>query len=108
MRATIAAAAILSATAAFAQQGGQRPPAELTIINARSSPMVSFEIATTGDQPRLVARHQQQLAPGRSVKVRLNRASGCEFVVLARFADDSENVDEGMNLCGQRQIRLTD
>ncbi len=100
-----AAFAVLAATGAQAQQ---RPPGEITVINARAAPMTSIEIATTGDNPRLVARHVRPVAPGASVKVRLNGARGCTYVVVARFADDSEAADDAFNLCGERQIRLTE
>ena len=101
----LAAAVTAADTAALAQQ---RPPAEITLVNARNATLVSFEIATTDEQPRLVVRHAKALEPGRSVKLRLGRASGCNFLVLARFSDDSESSDDSMNLCGEREIRLTE
>ncbi len=92
---------------AEAQSAG-RPPAELTIINDRAAPLTTFEIATTGSQPRLVAKLSKPLAPGQSVRVTLNRPTGCAFFVLARFEDGSDNDAEDINLCGETEIRLTD
>jgi hypothetical protein len=104
-----AAAAACAAIAGPAlAQTAQRPPTELTVINARSVTLTAFEIATTGAQPRLVAKLDKPLAPGAQVKVRLTRPSGCTYFVLARFDDDSENDSDSANLCGERQIRLTD
>jgi hypothetical protein len=104
-----AAASAVLALPAFAQaQRAQRPPAELTIINARTVAMTAFEIATTGEQPRLVAKLSAPLAPGKSAKIKLNKPTGCSFYVLARFEDESENDSDGANLCGEKQIRLTD
>lgn len=105
----VAAASLLIASPAFAQaQRAQRPPAEITVINARTVAMTAFEIATTGEQPRLVGKLSTPLAPGKSAKLRLNKPTGCNFYVLARFEDESENDSDSTNLCGERQIRLTD
>ncbi len=108
MKSLVLAAAFTAFALPALAQGAQRPPAELTLINGRSVPVTSFEIATTGAQPRLVAKISRPLAPGASVKLRLNKPTGCAFFVLARFQDDSESEDESMNLCGERQIRLTE
>jgi hypothetical protein len=67
-----------------------------------------FEIASTGDNPKLVARITQPLAPGKSVKLALKGAKGCEYYVLARFDDDSEANSDGMDLCREKTIRLTE
>lgn len=105
-----AAAAVLASAAgpAFAQSRATRPPAEITVINARSVAVTTFEIATSGDNPRLVGKLARPLAAGQSAKLRLNRPTGCSFFVLARFEDDSENDSDGFNLCGETQIRLVD
>jgi hypothetical protein len=108
----VASASLLIAAAALATpalaQGSQRPPAELTIINGRDVAVTMFEIASTGAQPRLVGKLSKPLAPGASVKLKLNRPTGCNYFVLARFQDDSESESESMNLCGEKQIRLTE
>lgn len=98
---------VIAISPAMAQRA-QRPPGELTITNARAAQMVSLEIATNSEPPKLVARVTKPLPAGRSVKVKLNGARGCSYVVLAKFADDSESYAEDMNLCGERQIRLTE
>jgi hypothetical protein len=104
-----ATASLVFALPSFAQgQRAQRPPAEITVVNARTVAMTAFEIATTGEQPRLVGKLSAPLAPGKSAKVRLNKPSGCNFYVLARFEDESENDSDSTNLCGEKQIRLTD
>ncbi len=103
---SIAAVSVLHAPAQA--QRAQRAPAELTIINGRGSALTAFEIATTGEQPRLVAKLSKPLAPGKSVKVKLSNPTGCAFFVLARFDDGSENDSDDLNLCGEKQIRLTE
>lgn len=105
----VVAASLTLALPAFAQaQRAQRPPAEITIVNARSVALTAFEIATIGEQPRLVGKLTKPLAPGQSVKLKLNKPTGCSFYVLARFDDESENDSESTNLCGEKQIRLTE
>ncbi len=105
--ATAAIAALATALPAQAQRV-QRAPGEITVINARAVALTAFEVATSGENPRLVGKISRPLAPGQSVKLKLNRPTGCSFFVLARFEDESENDAEGANLCGETQIRLTD
>lgn len=100
------ALALLPALPAFAQ--AKRPPAQITVTNARTVPLTMFEIATTGEQPRLVAKIARPLAPGKSTALKLNRPAGCSYYVLARFGDDAESDSEGMDLCKDRIIRLTE
>jgi hypothetical protein len=103
-----AAAGLTLAAAPASAQRAPRPPAELTIINGRDVAVTMFEIASTGAQPRLVGKLSRPLAPGASVKLKLDKPTGCSFFVLARFQDESESESEGMNLCGEKQIRLTE
>ncbi len=105
--ALVLAAGGLLATPALAQRA-PRPPAEITVINARQVPLTMLEIATTGDQPRLVGKLERPLAPGQQTRIRLTRPTGCSYFVLARFSDDSESEADGLNLCGEQQLRLTD
>jgi hypothetical protein len=85
-----------------------RPPAQITVTNMRSAPLTMFEIATTGEQPRLVGKLLKPLAPGESAAVKLSKATGCSYYVLAKFGDEVETDAEGMDLCRDRVIRLTE
>ncbi len=87
---------------------GAKPPAQITIKNMRTAPLTMFEIATGGDQPRLVGKIAKPLAPGQSVAVKLNKPAGCSYFVLAKFGDEAESDAEGMDLCKDRIIRLTE
>jgi hypothetical protein len=100
------AAGVASPPAALAQS--PRLPAQVTIVNGRAVPLTKLEIATTGDRPRLVAKLARPLAPGKSVALRLNRPSGCSFYVLGRFSDEVENDHDGVDLCKDTTLRLTD
>lgn len=98
--------AALTTLPALAQN--TRPPAQVTVTNARTVPLTLFEIATGGEQPRLVAKLQKPLEPGKSTTLRLNKPQGCTYFLLGRFADDVENDADGWDLCTNRTIRLTD
>ena len=100
------AALVFGAGLAMAQSA--KPQASITLTNARATMLTVFEIASTGDNPKLVARITKPLAPGKSVKLALKGAKGCEYYVLARFDDDSEATSDGMDLCREKTIRLTE
>ncbi len=85
-----------------------RPPSQITVSNARAAALTQLEIATTGDQPRLVAKLARPLAPGKSIALKLNRPAGCSYYVLARFDDAVEADSEGMDFCRDKVLRLTD
>ncbi len=104
----LTAIAALSAAVPALAQRAQKAPAEITVINARTVALTAFEVATSGDNPRLVGKISRPIAPGQSVKIKLNKPTGCAFFILARFEDESENDSDGTNLCGEKQIRLTD
>lgn len=98
---------LLSAALPAAAQGA-KPPAQITIKNMRAVPLTMFEIATGGDQPRLVGKIAKPLAPGKSIAVKLNKPAGCSYFVLARFGDDVESDADSMDLCKDKVIRLTE
>ena len=100
-------AGLLSATLPAMAQGA-KPPAQITIKNMRTAPLTTFEIATGGDQPRLVGKIAKPLAPGKSVAVKLNKPAGCSYFVLAKFGDEVESDADAMDLCRDRVIRLTE
>lgn len=99
-------AGLLAAQPAAAQRA--KPNQQVTVTNLRSAALNTLEIATTGDQPRLVAKLGKPLAPGKSATLKLNKPAGCSYFVLARFEDAVESDSEGMDLCRDRVIRLLD
>lgn len=98
---------VLAAGPALAQRA-PKPPAQVTVTNARAVALTGFEIATTGEQPRLVAKLAKPLAPGKSIALKLNKPAGCSYYVLAKFGDEVESDSEGMDLCRDKVIRLTE
>lgn len=103
---TACALALLPTLPALAQSA--RPPAQVKITNARTVPLESLEITTTGEQPRLVAKLAKPLAPGKSISLKLNKPAGCTYYLLGKFSDDSESDNDGIDLCKERSLRLTE
>jgi len=99
------ALALLPVVPALAQS---RPPAQIKITNARTVPLESLEITTTGEQPRLVAKLSKPLAPGKSIMVKLNKPAGCSYYLLGKFSDESESDNDGIDLCKEKSLRLTE
>ena len=102
----LAGLSLLAAVPALSQS--TRPPAQVTVTNARTVPLTALEIATTDEQPRLVAKLAKPLAPGKSTTLRLNKPQGCAYAVMGRFADDVENDSDSWDVCRDRTIRFTD
>lgn len=96
----------LATVPALAQSA--RPPAQIKITNARTVPLNSLEITTSGEQPKLVARLARPLAPGKSATLKLNKPAGCSYYVLGKFSDEVESDNDGVDLCREKSLRLTD
>jgi hypothetical protein len=103
----LSATAVLAIQPAMAQRA-PKPPAAITVTNARAAAVTQFEIATMGEQPKLVGRLTKPLAPGKNIQLTLKGASGCSYFVIARFDDGSETEAEGVDICADKTVRLTD
>lgn len=107
---TCAAALVLAGLAGTAPAAaqGSKPQSSITVTNGRTAMLTVLEIASTGANPKLVGKIDKPLAPGKSIKIALKGAKGCEYYVLARFDDDSEANADDMDLCREKTIRLTE
>jgi hypothetical protein len=85
-----------------------KPPAQVKVTNARTAPLASLEITTSGEQPRLIAKLTKPLGPGKSIALKLNKPTGCSYSVLAKFSDEVESDSDLIDLCSEKSIRLTD
>lgn len=103
-----AGCAMLALACLPAQAQSTRPPGQVKITNARTVPLDTLEIATTGEQPRLVAKLAKPLAPGQSISLKLNKPAGCSYYILGRFSDEVESDNENVDLCREKSLRLTD
>jgi hypothetical protein len=81
------------------------PTAALAVLAAwPAAAQTSLEILDV--EGKVIARLQRPLASGRKGALRLQRASGCDFTVQARFDDEGE-VDETLNLCREKVLRFS-
>lgn len=94
---------------AEAQTRAARPktPAQVTVTNGREVILTNFEILPAHGG-RAVASLKTPLTPGKSVKLRLTRASGCAFVATGLFEDGSDFVPANVDLCKDATIRLVE
>ncbi len=94
---------------AEAQTRAARPktPAQVTITNGREVILTNFEILPAHGG-RAVATLKTPLTPGKAVKLRLTRASGCAFVATGLFEDGSDFVPANVDLCKDATIRLVE
>ncbi len=103
------AIAVGCATAAAAAQKS-KSASLVNLENNRPVSLLAFEVILPGaekpDREKVVAKLDKPLAAGRSVKLRLNKSSGCVFDVRWKFEDagDIGSVD----LCKDAHIVLTD
>ncbi|RDJ22846.1 hypothetical protein DWF00_05615 [Bosea caraganae] len=105
---SISACAVLSLATLPALAQSARPPAQVKITNARTVPLTALEITTSGEQPRLVAKLAKPLAPGKSVALKLNKPAGCSYYVLGTFSDEVQSDNDGIDLCREKTLRLTE
>lgn len=96
----------LATVPALAQSS--RPPAQIKVTNARTVPLDSLEITTSGEQPKLVAKLAKPLAPGKSIALKLNKPTGCSYYILGKFSDEVESDNDSVDLCREKSLRLTD
>lgn len=108
LRRILAAACALALLPTLPALAQSRPPAQVKITNGRTIPLESLEITTTGEQARLVAKLSKPLAPGKSVALKLNKPAGCSYYILGKFADESESDNDGVDLCKEKSLRLTE
>ncbi|PZU86979.1 MAG: hypothetical protein DI527_19300 [Chelatococcus sp.] len=104
----LAALSVLAAAGPASAQRAAKPPGEIKITNMRAAPLTALEITTSGDQPRLIARLAKPLAPGKSASLKLNKPSGCSYFVMAKFEDEAESENDGVDLCKDKVLRLTE
>jgi hypothetical protein len=100
-------AASAPALAQSAKPKATKPPASVTLTNARAVSLTMAEIVLA-DGSHVVARITKALEPGKSVTLKLNKPKGCSYMVNGGFEDESE-VDTGViDLCKDAKIRLVE
>lgn len=101
-------AAALDAAIADAQaQARARPPAQVTVTNARALILAALEIRSA-DGTRVVASLREPLAGGKSVRLRLAKPQGCSYQVSGSFEDETDVETAAVDLCKDPVIRLVE
>lgn len=100
-------AASAPALAQAAKPKATKPPASVTLTNARGVSLTMAEI-TLADGSHVVARITRPLEPGKSVTLKLNRPKGCSYIVNGGFEDESEVETGTIDLCKDAKIRLVE
>ena len=97
------ALALLPVVPALAQS---RPPAQIKITNARTVPLESLEITTTGEQARLVGKLAKPLAPGKST-TEIDKIAR-EIITKAGFGEAfGHGLGHGVGLHAHEEPRLS-
>lgn len=88
-------------------QARARPPAQVTVTNARALLLGTLEIRSA-DGTRVVASLREPLAGGKSVRLRLTRPQGCSYQVTGSFEDETDIEPAAVDLCKDSVIRLVE
>src|SRR5690606_34862389 len=82
--------------------------ASVTIANAHSAPLQELEITSTTEPPVVVARLTKPLEPGKSVRLAIKGKHGCLFDLRGAYGDESVLESDGVDLCADNKLRLTE
>ena len=88
-----------------AQAGPLRSGPEPLANDAPPQPPATHAIRA---QQEAAASLAKPLAPGKSISLKLNKPAGCTYYLLGKFSDDSESDNDGIDLCKERSLRLTE
>jgi hypothetical protein len=83
-----------------------KAPSAISIENKRSVALKSLQIALPGDNGKVVGQLAKEVASGKSAKVALKGARGCEYQVKWEFEDAGD--ESTADLCNDPKIVLTD
>ncbi|MGL4810323.1 MAG: hypothetical protein ACRCXM_00990 [Beijerinckiaceae bacterium] len=97
-------------TAAHAQSRAMAPKnaASVVVTNGRATPLQQLNIVTADANATVVARLRKPLAPGKSITLPNKAKSGCLFDVRSSYEDGADPGAEGLDLCADKNVRLTD
>lgn len=99
-------ALLLMPAVAEAQRAPAKNATSFTLINARSVAVTGLSVTSAAGKN--VAALRAQLAPGKRIAFKIPANSGCLFTVNASFADDAEFDQSEVDLCADKNVRLTD
>ena len=86
--------------------GVKKVPSVITIENKRTVTLKGLQISLAGGQKKVVGKLAKEVGGGKSARVALKGAKGCEYDVKWEFEDATD--ESTADLCNDPRIVLTD
>jgi hypothetical protein len=96
----------IKAAAKTKPTAGKKAPSMITVENKRTVTLKGLQIALAGGGGKVVGKLAKEVAGGKSARVALKGAKGCEYNVKWEFEDASD--ESTADLCNDPRIVLTD
>jgi hypothetical protein len=96
----------IKAAAKTKSTAGKKAPSMITVENKRTVTLKGLQIALAGGGGKVVGKLAKEVAGGKSARVALKGAKGCEYNVKWEFEDASD--ESTADLCNDPRIVLTD
>jgi len=84
----------------------KKAPSAIKVENKRSVTLKSLQISLPGDKGKIVGKLAKEIAGGKSARLALKGAKGCEYQVKWEFEDATD--ESTADLCNDPKIVLTD
>jgi hypothetical protein len=84
----------------------KKAPSAISVENKRTVTLKSLQISMPGDNGKLIGKLAKEVAGGKSGRVALKGAKGCEYQVKWEFEDAGD--ESTADLCNDPKIVLTD
>jgi hypothetical protein len=86
--------------------GAKKVPSAITVENKRTVALKSLQISLAGGAGKVVGKLAKEIPGGKSGRVALKGAKGCEYDVKWEFEDASD--ESTADLCNDPRVVLTD
>jgi hypothetical protein len=86
--------------------GGKKTPSVITVENKRTVTLKGLQISLAGGKGKVVGKLAKAVGGGKSARVALKGAKGCEYDVKWEFEDATD--ESTADLCNDPRIVLTD
>ena len=86
--------------------GAKKVPSVITVENKRTVTLKGLQISLTGGKGKVVGKLAKEVAGGKSARVALKGAKGCDYDVKWEFEDATD--ESTADLCNDPRIVLTD
>ena len=86
--------------------GGKKVPSVITVENKRTVTLKGLQIALPGGGGKVIGRLGKEVVAGKTARVALKGAKGCEYDVKWEFEDATD--ESTADLCNDPRVVLTD